>query len=124
MTFRRRLRKLLKVVTVSAVAVLAAGVVYEQVGERRDKERLPQVGQSVDVGGRSMNISCQGEGAPTVVFDSGVGESGYEWVDIQAEVAKYTRACWFDRAGYGWSDAGPFPGRSAEMAKDLPVLWI
>jgi pimeloyl-ACP methyl ester carboxylesterase len=122
MTFRTRMRKLLKVLAASTAVILAAGVVYEQICERRDSERLPQVGQSVDVGGRSMNISCRGEGAPTVVFDSGVGEPGYEWVDIQAEVAKYTKACWFDRAGYGWSDAGPFPGRSAEMAKDLHAL--
>ncbi len=42
--------------------------------------------------------------------------------DSKPEVAKFTRACWFDRAGEGWSDPGPFPRTSAAMAKDLHEL--
>ena len=91
---------------------LSAGVIYERASEQRDAKRFPQVGRSVDIGGRSLNIFCSGEGGPTVVFESEAGFPGYEWVFIQRETAKFARACWYDRAGYGWSDPGPFPHHS------------
>jgi pimeloyl-ACP methyl ester carboxylesterase len=47
---------------------------------------------------------------------------GYVWAHIQPEIAKFTQACWYDRAGEGWSDPGPFPRTSAAIAKDLHEL--
>ena len=76
----------------------------------------------MDIGGRSLNIFCSGEGGPTVVFESGVGLSGYSWVFVQREVAKFTRACWYDRAGYAWSDPGPYPRDSIAVSHDLHRL--
>ncbi|HVV43802.1 MAG TPA: alpha/beta hydrolase, partial [Bryobacteraceae bacterium] len=38
------------------------------------------------------------------------------------QVARFTRACWYDRAGYGWSDPGPFPQHSDRIAHDLHAL--
>lgn len=107
---------------VGLLGVICAGIVYERVGEQTDRRRLPQIGRSVDIGGRSLNIYCSGDGAPAVIFDSGAGEPGYTWSAIQPEIAKLTRACWFDRAGYGWSDPGPFPRTSAAMSTDLHEL--
>ena len=106
------------------VMLVAAGVgaVYERVEEWRDRDRFPIVGQRMDIGGRSLNIFCSGEGAPAVVFESGLGLSGYSWVFVQREVAKFTRACWYDRAGYAWSDAGPYPRDSVAVSHDLHRL--
>src|SRR5262249_22382208 len=100
----------------------AAGAIYEQVGERRDRARLPQVGQSIDIGGRSLNIFCSGAGEPAVIFDSGASEPGLIWSDIQTQVAPLTKACWFDRAGLGWSDPGPYPRTAAASSADLHAL--
>jgi hypothetical protein len=36
------------------VVALITSVIYEQIGQRRDRLRLPQVGRSVDIGGRSL----------------------------------------------------------------------
>ena len=123
---RSRLRRAfvvtLKVFGAALLLSVLAGVVYEQLGRRRDRARLPQIGQSVDIGGRSLNIYCSGEGSPTVVFESGAGAPGYAWSHIQPEIAKLTRACWYDRAGEGWSDPGPFPRTSAAVAQDLHEL--
>jgi pimeloyl-ACP methyl ester carboxylesterase len=99
--------------------LIAAGIIYEQLGERRGRRRFPQVGRSVDIGGRSLNIHCLGEGSPAVILEAAVG---YRWTPIQREVAKFTRACWYDRAGYGWSDAGPSPRTSVAVASDLHAL--
>ncbi|HJP86732.1 MAG TPA: alpha/beta hydrolase, partial [Gemmatimonadaceae bacterium] len=96
--------------------------IYEQIGERRDAQRLPRIGRPVDIGGRSLNIYCSGSGTPAVIFDAGAGGPGYTWSEIQAEISRDTRACWFDRAGYGWSDPGPFPRTSAAMSADLHEL--
>ncbi|MFL5620868.1 MAG: alpha/beta fold hydrolase [Gemmatimonadaceae bacterium] len=107
---------------VTLVVAAAAGSIYERIGERRDRERLPQVGRSVDIDGRTLNIYCSGEGRPAVILDAGASGSGYGWSHIQPELATFTRACWFDRAGMGWSDVGPFPHTGAGMSRDLHEL--
>ena len=76
----------------------------------------------MSVGERTMNISCLGQGSPTVVFDTSGHQSGYAWIAVQSEIAKYTRACWYDRAGYGWSELGPAPRTFQAVASDLHVL--
>jgi pimeloyl-ACP methyl ester carboxylesterase len=118
----RPLRLALCVGVGAITAAGIAGAVYERVGMRRDREMLPQTGRSVDIGGRSLNIYCSGSGAPTVIFDPGNGDPGFAWAPIQSEVSRITRACWYDRAGYGWSDPGAFPRTSAAMAHDLHEL--
>jgi pimeloyl-ACP methyl ester carboxylesterase len=99
-----------------------AGYIYEQLGRRRDRARFPQIGRSVDIGGRSLNIFCSGAGRPAVIFESGGPGPGLEWEPFQPEVAKFTQACWYDRAGEGWSDLGPFPRTSVAIANDLHEL--
>ena len=80
------------------------------------------MGRSFDIGGRSLNLYCSGTGSPTVLFESNGGMPGYRWVRLQRAVANFTRACWYDRAGLGWSDAGPFPNHSDSIAHDLHDL--
>jgi pimeloyl-ACP methyl ester carboxylesterase len=41
---------------------------------------------------------------------------------VQREVAKFAYACWYDRAGYGWSEPGPIPVVSRVRANDLHTL--
>ena len=91
------------------VGLLLAGILYEQIGEHRDRKRYPQIGRSVNIGGRTLNLYCSGEGSPSVIFEGAGHTAGYAWANMQREVAKFTRACWYDRAGYGWSDPGPSP---------------
>jgi pimeloyl-ACP methyl ester carboxylesterase len=115
----------LKLATWCAGAVLllaAAGLMYERSRERRDRQQFPQIGRSIDVGGRTLNVFCSGEGRPTVILDSGRGMPGYSWLLVQPEVATVTRACWYDRAGYGWSDPAPAAQDIESIAADLHVL--
>jgi pimeloyl-ACP methyl ester carboxylesterase len=120
---KRRLTTIAKALGVVLVASIAAGVIYEQTGRRRDRARYQQVGQSVAIGGgRTLNISCLGEGSPTVVLDSGGHTAGYTWVGMQPELAKLTRTCWYDRASYGWSDPGPAPRTAKVIANELHAL--
>jgi pimeloyl-ACP methyl ester carboxylesterase len=38
---------------------------------------------------------------------------------LQSKMAVFTRACWYDRAGVGWSDPPSSPRTSATVASDL-----
>jgi pimeloyl-ACP methyl ester carboxylesterase len=76
-------------------------------------------GQLVDVNGFRLNLYCMGTGSPTVVFDSGWGDWAPAWSKVQPKIAKWTRACSFDRAGTGFSDLGPMPRTSVHIAEEL-----
>jgi len=104
------------------IVLSGIGFIYERNGERRDRQRYPQIGRLVDIGGRALNIYCSGEGSPTVVFEGAGHTAGYAWVDMQAAAAQFTHACWYDRAGYDWSDPGPSPRTFRAIASDLHLL--
>jgi pimeloyl-ACP methyl ester carboxylesterase len=82
----------------------------------------PAPGAFIWVGGHRLHLDCQGTGSPTVVFDSGLGGSSLDWTLVQPEVASFTRACAYDRAGYAWSDQGPLPRDSENIVRDLEQL--
>ncbi len=111
-----------------AVVVLAAivGACYQALGNRADARRFPQQGKSVSLGpgfdNLSLSIDCRGQGNPTVILDSGLGVPAVGWNPVQMEVAKFTRVCSYDRAGYGWSGATSLPRTSVEIAKELHAL--
>lgn len=80
----------------------------------------PAEGKLVDIGGRRIQIDCQGEGGPTVVFQSGgdmLGSLG--WKPVMEKVTTKTRACAYSRAGILWSDPARGPFEPEEVARDL-----
>ncbi len=74
------------------------------------------------VNGRSMRMDCMGSGFPTIILDSGLGNDGLIWGGLQPVLAKTTRVCSYDRAGYGWSDPGPAPRDANSIANELHSL--
>src|SRR5207249_1249087 len=66
-----------------------------------------------------LNLYCMGNGSPTVIFDAGWEDWAPSWAIVQPRVAEWTRACTFDRAGAGFSDAGPMPRTSMRIADEL-----
>ena len=104
------------------LGLLVVGTIYEQIGRRHDLLGIARIGEAIDVGGRSLNLYCAGSGKPTVIFESGANNPGLAWLKVQPKIAGLTRACWYDRAGDGWSDPGPFPRTASAIAKDLHSL--
>ncbi|WHZ20603.1 MAG: hypothetical protein OJF55_002752 [Rhodanobacteraceae bacterium] len=77
----------------------------------------------VDIGnGRRMNLYCIGRGAPTVIFEAGLGDQIRAWATVQPAIAKTTKACSYDRAGLGFSDASGRPGTATDAVDDLHRL--
>lgn len=103
-----------------SLLTLLGGFTYEEVGRARDVSQLPpRVGQAVDIGGRALNLYCSGQGTPTVVLEPGGNSPGYAQLWGQSKMAAFTRTCWYDRAGVGWSDPPLSPRTSASIASDL-----
>jgi pimeloyl-ACP methyl ester carboxylesterase len=105
-----------------AVGLILVGAVYESVTEAADVQGYPPPGQMVDVGGYRLHINCTGAGSPTVVIDAGWGDWSLGWSGVQREVARTTRVCSYDRAGMGYSEAGPLPRNARQFAKELHTL--
>ena len=97
----------------------AASVVHAASGEATSPP-----GRFVGVGSHRLHIHCTGTGTPSVVFESGLGGTSLDWVRVQPEVARFTRACSYDRAGYGWSEPGPEPRHAARIASELDRLLL
>jgi pimeloyl-ACP methyl ester carboxylesterase len=120
---KRRMKLVLKLLVILVALLLLVGTLYEQIGRWRDRRRFPQVGRSVDIGGRTLNLYCTGQGAPAAILEMSPHTAGYGWMRVQAGIAQFTRACWYDRAGYGWSDPAPLtPRTGTPIANDLHSL--
>jgi pimeloyl-ACP methyl ester carboxylesterase len=107
----------------SLLGLMLIGYIYERVAEAADAKAYPPPGELVDVGGYRLHINCTGADSPTVIIDAGLGDWSTTWGGyVQPEVAKTTRVCTYDRAGMGWSEAGPLPRDAAQFAKELHTL--
>jgi pimeloyl-ACP methyl ester carboxylesterase len=116
---RKWIRRIYVLLTLLVLSLLA-GFTYEQIGRARDASQLPpRVGQAIDIGGRSLNLFCSGEGSPTVILEPGGNSPGYAQLSLQSKMAVFTRTCWYDRAGVGWSDPPSSPRTSASIVSDL-----
>jgi len=76
-------------------------------------------GRLVNAGQTKLNFYCTGSGSPTVVFDAGWEDWSPSWATIQPVISRRRRTCTYDRAGSGFSEAGPMPRTSVEIAKEL-----
>jgi pimeloyl-ACP methyl ester carboxylesterase len=72
--------------------------------------------------GRRLHVSCAGEGAPTIILESGLGLPMTSWIKVKARLAAHHRVCTYERAGYGSSDPGPMPRDAEHVAADLAAL--
>lgn len=83
---------------------------------------IPPPGQLINVGTHRLHLRCAGEGTPAVVFDAALGASSLSWSLVLPGVAAVTRACAYDRAGFGWSEGGPLPRTAGRIADELYTL--
>jgi pimeloyl-ACP methyl ester carboxylesterase len=108
---------------VVVLGLMVVGALYERSAEAADRQAYPPPGQLIDVGGYRLHINCRGTGSPTVIIEAALGDWSASWSSwVQPEVAKTTRVCTYDRAGMGYSDAGPLPRTAEQFAKELHTL--
>jgi pimeloyl-ACP methyl ester carboxylesterase len=103
-----------------ALAVIAA--IYQVVATQIDQRTYPPSGEMVDVGTHTLHINCLGEGGPTVILEAANLGMSAHWVRVQQQLAQTTRVCAYDRAGMGWSEAGPEPRDAKQISSELHTL--
>src|SRR2546430_2574221 len=123
-TIRRRLLRLLVICSLTLVGLLLLGLSSQAIASAVDASHYPAPGKLVDIGGYRLHIHCTGTGSPTVILDAGLGGTSLDWSKVQPAVARFTRVCSYDRAGYGWSDTGPGPRTSQQIVKELHLLLM
>ena len=69
--------------------------------------KIAPPGRMVDVGGRALHVHATGTGGPVVVLEAGIAASSVSWSLVQEKLTPLTTVVSYDRAGFGWSDAGP-----------------
>jgi pimeloyl-ACP methyl ester carboxylesterase len=117
-----------RVLALAAAAALPflAGAVAERYLQRRDDLLHPGLGTLVDIGdGRALHARVMGEqrlGGPTVVFENGMSTTLEAWDWIQTAVSEFATTVSYDRAGLGWSPAGPLPRTAEQTTEDLTRL--
>ena len=99
-----------------------AGATYQGVATALERRQFPHPGRLVDVGGHQLHLHCEGRGSPTVVLEAPATAMSSAWAWVQADVAKVTRVCSYDRAGLGWSEAGDAPFTPEAVPTELNTL--
>src|SRR5215213_9170032 len=98
------------------------GAIYQAVATQIDQRTYSPPGEMVDVNGHLMHINCMGEGSPTVILEAANLGMSAHWVRVQQQLTKSTRVCAYDRAGMGWSEAGPEPRDARQISGELHAL--
>jgi pimeloyl-ACP methyl ester carboxylesterase len=105
-----------------ALMVVLCGIIYQSIATHRDRRRFPPPGRMVEIGARRLHLIESGSGRPAVVFESGISASCLNWTRVREEVARFTLACAYDRAGLGWSDPADSPRLASRLVDELHAL--
>lgn len=117
------LRRLARLFLILIIVLAIAGFLYQNIFEARDRRFNPMPGARVPIDrSTSLHIDCVGDGSPTVILESGLGDSYISWRKVQPMIAKFARVCSYDRAGIGYSDSSPGPRTSGQIAQELYAL--
>jgi len=100
------------------IGIVVTAPLHPQVVERSHQPP----GRLVDIGGRKLHLECSGSGSPTIILEAGGSAYAIDWALVQPRIAEQTRVCSYDRAGLGWSDAGPADETVEETTADLHEL--
>lgn len=115
-----------RVLAAAAAAALpfVVGALAEKRLRRLDDHLHPGLGSLVELDdGRTLHARVLGRHpGPTVVFENGMSSPLEMWDHIQPEIAKFATTVSYDRAGIGWSAAGPLPRTAERVTEDLAEL--
>ena len=71
---------------------------------------------------RHINLRCGGTGKVTIILEAGLGFPSLSWRKVAPSLSRLTRTCAYDRAGLGFSDAGPMPRDTDAIVRDLEAV--
>lgn len=106
------------------VFIVIVGFIYEQISRLVANNKYSPQGEFANVGNHKLHYIKSGMEAPTVIFDSGLGEGVFSWFKVQNKISKHVSTISYDRAGISWSERGNTPKSSKQISSDLHRLLI
>ena len=116
------LRRGLRLAAALLLMLVLVGATIQGVANALDRREYAHPGRLVPIGDHQLHIVCTGEGRPIVVLEAPAAGMSSIWEHVRAAVAAETRVCAYDRAGLGWSEAGPAPFAAANVPHELRTL--
>jgi pimeloyl-ACP methyl ester carboxylesterase/aminoglycoside phosphotransferase (APT) family kinase protein len=119
---------IVKCAVLSIFVLVVACAMYQFAATKLDEQKYPPIGQMIDINGYKLHMIDSGssnidsKATPTVILESGMGSTTFDWLLVYPEIAKFARIVTYDRAGYGWSDASPLPRTSANIVTELHTM--
>lgn len=101
--------------------IVISGFVYEWIASKQDKLKYPPLGKMVDAGGYRLHIHKLGSGSPTILLESGSGESSLSWRDIPGKLSSFATVVSYDRAGYAWSEEAASARTGENIVRELHI---
>lgn len=100
--------------------VLSVGAISHLVRVSQIDDRFPAPGEMVDLDGHRVHVLAEGpEEGPAVVWFAGGYIGGLGFHQHHAALRNEVRSILIDRAGTGWSEAGPFPRTTKVQAEEV-----
>jgi len=119
----KALKRIFSVLIALVVAAPIVGFLYQNIMTQIDNSNYPPTGSLISVNGAQLHVVCQGEGAPVILFEAGLGsDATWSWKHIAQKLSPNNKACYYDRAGYGWSSESNKVGSVKNLAADLAVV--
>jgi pimeloyl-ACP methyl ester carboxylesterase len=115
-------------ILLGAAAVPVAGVIYQKFGEWSDRRLHGNPGKLVRIGNSTIYAfddhprRQDSKVSATVLFESGIGATSQNWIQLQRAVANHWRAVSYDRAGLGWSSGHTRTPTPTSLAAELRSL--
>jgi len=107
----------------ACVVILAVGgAVWNALATSYYRHRYPAPGKMYTVNGFPMHMYCTGNGSPTLVLESGLGDDWTVWAKVQPTLSKTTQVCSYDRPGMGWSEEQSKDHDANTLADQLHAL--
>lgn len=120
---KRWLRRIALSAAILAGVVLLACILVQW---RRDAAfaAQPAPGSFVTVDGHRLHYRLLGQGDVTFVLECGLGDYSENWRGLETSLAQLGRVFVYDRAGTGWSEAGPSPRSPERIADELHAALL
>lgn len=96
-----RRRRATLAVLAALVVVATGGWAYEHHAVTRDARLWPPIGQRIDIGGHRLHLACDGNGTPTVLFETSGFSNSTSYGFARDALTRHTRVCIYDRVGVG-----------------------
>ncbi|MCC3380889.1 alpha/beta fold hydrolase [Paenibacillus farraposensis] len=101
--------------------IVISGFVYEWISSKQDQLQYPPPGKMIDAGGYRLHIHKLGSGSPTILLESGSGESSLSWRDVPERLSSFATVVSYDRAGYAWSEEAATQRTGENIVQELHV---